>query len=86
MTMFPAIRREKSGGFMGKEKGAMPGSGPAWIDTKAGFRRSPAHYPDVTAVLATALVKAGYEVVLATPTVDPASDAVAHFGADEATG
>lgn len=71
---------------MGDEKAVMPCSNPAQIETKGGCWGAGGQYFDVTVVLAMALVKAGYEVVLATPTVDPASDAVAHFGTNEVKG
>ena len=71
---------------MGDEKAVMPGSSVARIEIKDGCWGAEGRYFDVTVVLATALANAGYDVVLATPTVDPASDAVAHFGADDAKG
>lgn len=58
---------------MGDEKAVMPGSSVARIEIKDGCWGAEGRYFDVT-------------VVLATPTVDPASDAVAHFGADDAKG
>lgn len=74
---------------MGKGKVVVLGSNATRIETKGGYWGATGQYLNETVVPAMALIDAGYEVVLATPngeppTIDPASDAAAHFGGDEA--
>ena len=74
---------------MSKGKVVVLGSNATRIETKGGYWGVTGQYLNETVVPAMALIAAGYEVVLATPdgkppTIDPASDAAAHFDGDEA--
>ncbi|TCM16144.1 putative intracellular protease/amidase [Novosphingobium sp. PhB165] len=73
---------------MTKGKVLVLGSNATQIEVQGGFGPT-GQYLNETVVPAMALIAAGYEVVLATPTgakptIDPASDAPAHFGNDVA--
>jgi putative intracellular protease/amidase len=64
------------------------GSNATRIETQGGGWGSTGQYLNETVVPAMALIDAGYDVVLATPdgtkmTIDPASDAAAHFEGNE---
>jgi putative intracellular protease/amidase len=74
---------------MTKGKVLIVGSNATRIETRGGGWGVTGQYLNETVVPAMALIAAGYEVVLATPDgtkmhIDPASDAAAHFGGDEA--
>src|SRR5262245_2119542 len=75
--------------MMGKKKVLVVGSNGTRIEVQGGGTGATGQYLNETVVPAMAVVDAGYEVVLATPNgnkphIDPASDAAAHFGGDEA--
>lgn len=74
---------------MNKGKVLVVGSNATRIEVKGGGWGATGQYLNETVVPAMALIDAGYEVVLATPDgkkphIDPVSDAVEHFGGDEA--
>lgn len=74
---------------MSKGKVLVIGSNATRIEVQGGGTGATGQYLNETVVPAMALVEAGYDVILATPNgakpyIDPASDAVAHFGGDEA--
>jgi len=73
---------------MSKGKVLVMGSTATRIEVRGGGTAATGQYLNETVVPAMALVDAGYEVVLATPTgakphIDPASDSAQHFGGDE---
>jgi putative intracellular protease/amidase len=73
---------------MSKGKVLVVGSNATRIEIQGGGTGPTGQYLNETVVPAMAVVDAGYEVVLATPTgkqpyIDPASDHAAHFGGDE---
>jgi len=73
---------------MSKGKVLVIGSNATQIEVQGGWGAT-GQYLNETVVPALALIEAGYEVVLATPDgtkpfIDPASDAVEHFGGDQA--
>lgn len=74
---------------MAKKKVLVIASNATRIETVGGGSGPTGNYLNETVVPITALIDAGYEVVLATPNgskphMDEASDAAAHFGGDEA--
>lgn len=74
---------------MSKGKVLVMGSNATRIEIRGGGTGPTGQYLNETVVPMMALVEAGYEVLLATPsgakpTIDPASDSPAHFGGDEA--
>src|SRR5215510_9521382 len=74
---------------MRKGKVLVIGSNATRIEVRGGGTGATGQYLNETVVPAMALVKAAYDVVLATPTgakphIDPVSDSVQHFGGDEA--
>ena len=74
---------------MSKGKVVVLGSNATRIEIQGGGTGPTGQYLNETVVPMMALVGAGYEVLLATPSgakpyIDPASDAVQHFGGDEA--
>ncbi len=74
---------------MSKGKVLVMGSNATRIEIQGGGSGPTGQYLNETVVPMLALVGAGYEVLLATPSgakpyIDPASDAVQHFGGDEA--
>jgi len=74
---------------MRKGKVLVVGSNATRIEVQGGGSAATGQYLNETVVPSMAVVDAGYEVVLATPKgtkpyIDPASDAPAHFGGDEA--
>jgi putative intracellular protease/amidase len=73
---------------MSRGKVLVVGSNATRIEIQGGGTGPTGQYLNETVVPAMAVVDAGYEVVLATPTgkqpyIDPASDHAAHFGGDE---
>src|SRR5262249_17983187 len=78
-----------TGGVMSKRKVLVIGSNASRIEVRGGGPGATGQYLNETVVPAMALVKAGYDVVLATPNgakphIDEASDSAQHFGGDEA--
>lgn len=74
---------------MSKAKVLVIGSNATRIEVQGGGFGATGQYLNETVVPALALIDAGYEVVLATPTgdkphIDPASDSADHFEGDEA--
>ncbi|BBK43730.1 type 1 glutamine amidotransferase domain-containing protein [Allostella vacuolata] len=74
---------------MTKGKVLVIGSNATRIEVQGGGWGATGQYLNETVVPAMAIIDAGYEVVLATPdgtrpTIDPVSDAAAHFEGDEA--
>jgi putative intracellular protease/amidase len=74
---------------MAKGKILVMGSNATRIEIRGGGDGPTGQYLNETVVPMMALVDAGYDVLLATPNgnkpfIDPASDAAAHFGGDEA--
>lgn len=74
---------------MSKGKVLFVGSNATRIETQGGGWGATGQYLNETVVPALAVIDAGYEIVLATPTgekptIDPKSDAVEHFDNDEA--
>ena len=74
---------------MSKGKVLIIGSNATRIETQGGGWGATGQYLNETVVPAMALIEAGYEVVLATPSgskphIDEASDAPEHFGGDKA--
>ena len=74
---------------MSKGKVLVMGSNATRIEIQGGGTGPTGQYLNETVVPMLALVDAGYEVLLATPSgakpyIDPASDLVQHFGGDEA--
>jgi putative intracellular protease/amidase len=74
---------------MSKGKVLVMGSNATRIEIQGGGTGPTGQYLNETVVPMLALVGAGYEVLLATPSgakphIDPVSDAVQHFGGDEA--
>lgn len=72
---------------MSKGKVLVIGSNATRIEIQGGGFGATGQYLNETVVPAMALIKAGYEVVLATPNgtkpyIDPASDSADHFGGD----
>ena len=72
---------------MTKGKVLVIGSNATRIEVQGGWRAT-GQYLNETVVPAMAIIEAGYDVVLATPDgtrphLDPASDAVDHFGGDQ---
>ncbi|WP_262300070.1 type 1 glutamine amidotransferase domain-containing protein [Microvirga sesbaniae] len=73
---------------MSKGKVLVMGSNATRIEIQGGGTGPTGQYLNETVVPMMALIEAGYDVLLATPTgakpyIDPASDAVQHFGGDE---
>jgi putative intracellular protease/amidase len=74
---------------MSNGKVVILGSNATRIETQGGRWGATGQYLNETVIPAMALIEAGYEVMLATPTgekphIDPASDAPEHFGGDKA--
>lgn len=74
---------------MTKGKVLIVGSNATRIEIQGGGTGATGQYLNETVVPAMAVIDAGYDVVLATPNgtkpfIDPVSDAVDHFGGDEA--
>jgi len=74
---------------MAKKKVLIIGSNATRIEVQGGGTGATGNYLNETVVPATALIEAGYEVILGTPNgtkphIDAASDAAVHFGGDEA--
>ena len=74
---------------MSKGKVLLIGSNATRIEVKGGGTGATGQYLNETVVPAMELVKAGYQIVLATPSgakphIDEVSDSVTHFGGDEA--
>lgn len=74
---------------MSKGKVLVIGSNATRIEVQGGRTGATGQYLNETVVPAMAVIDAGYDVVLATPNgtkphIDPASDAVEHFGGGEA--
>lgn len=74
---------------MTKGKVLVIGSNATRIEVKGGGTGATGQYLNETVVPAMAVIAAGFQVVLATPNgtrpdIDPASDAVEHFGGDQA--
>jgi putative intracellular protease/amidase len=74
---------------MSKGKVLVIGSNATRIEVQGGGTGATGQYLNETVVPAMAIIAAGYEVVLATPNgskphIDEVSDAVAHFGGDQA--
>jgi putative intracellular protease/amidase len=74
---------------MSKGKVLIIGSNATRIETQGGGWGATGQYLNETVLPAMALIEAGYEVVLATPSgskphIDEASDAPEHFGGDKA--
>ena len=74
---------------MSKGKVLVMGSNATRIEIQGGGTGPTGQYLNETVVPMLALVEAGYEVLLATPSgakpyIDPASDAAQHFGGDDA--
>ncbi len=74
---------------MSKGKVLVIGSNATRLDVQGGGFTPTGQYLNETVIPALAVIDAGYEVVLATPTgerphIDAASDSVGHFGGDQA--
>src|SRR5262252_7096963 len=74
---------------MSKRKVLVIGSNATRIEVRSGGTGATGQYLNETVVPAMALVKAAYDVVLATPNgakphIDEASDSAQHFGGDQA--